>query len=86
MRTTTTHVPPPAGTTTRVSIPVPANSETRLCQLGESELEALRRALAVALRQLPVGSPASQLLGDLSRRARAELRRRARAGEGPRAA
>jgi hypothetical protein len=51
-------------------------SHAELARLSVGELEQLRRALAHALGQVELGSPASQLLGRLSRQTRSELRRR----------
>jgi hypothetical protein len=50
--------------------------EAELRQLPTSELETLRRSLRRQLGEFPVGSPASRLVGRLSRLARSELSRR----------
>ena len=76
-------------TPSRVRQPVRASVrssiETELRQLPSRELEWLRRALRRQLAELPVGSPASRLVGRLCRFARSELRRR-EASDGPLAA
>jgi hypothetical protein len=64
---------------------VRSSIETKLRHLPTRELEWLRGGLRRQLAELPVGSPASRLVGRLCRLARSELRRR-RAGDGPRAA
>ena len=67
---------------TRPAPPRPPNrglvSPAELARLSPRQLEQLRRALAHALGKLELGSPASELLGRLSRQTRAELRRRER--------
>jgi hypothetical protein len=68
-----------------VRAPVRPTIETELRHLSTTELETLGRALRRQLAALPVGSPASRLIGRLCRLARSELRRR-RAPDGPPAA
>jgi hypothetical protein len=68
-----------------VRVPVRRTVETELRHLPTSELETLGRVLRRQLAALPVGSPASRLIGRLCRLARSELRRR-RAPDGPPAA
>ena len=46
--------------------------------LADRDLEELRRALARTLRELRLGSPASQIVGRLNQLTRAEQRRRER--------
>jgi hypothetical protein len=68
-------------------VPLRHSSETAIRLLPDTDLEELRRAFARTLRELTLGSPASQVVGRLSRLARAEQRRRARQRLGrPRAA
>jgi hypothetical protein len=68
-------------------VPQPRSSEAAICHLADRDLEQLRRALGRALSELTVGSPASQVVGRLSRLARAEQRRRERQQtRGPQAA
>lgn len=59
-----------------VRVPVRRTVETELRHLPTSELETLPRSLRRQLAGLPVGSPASLLIGRLCRLARGELRRR----------
>jgi hypothetical protein len=59
--------------------------ETELRHLPSRDLDWLRRGLRRQLAELPVGSPASRLVGRLLRLARSELRRR-RGSEPPLAA
>jgi hypothetical protein len=75
----------PGGVCQRVRAPVRRSIETELRRLPTSELEWLRRGLRRQLAELPVGSPASRLVGRLCRLARSELRRR-QAPDGPPAA
>jgi hypothetical protein len=70
--------PPARGAKTRVRVPLQRSSEGAIRHLGDRDLEELRRALRRALRELRVGSPASQIVGRLSRLTRAEQRRRER--------
>jgi hypothetical protein len=62
--------------------PVRRGIETELRYLPSRDLEWLRRGLRRQLAELPVGSPASRLVGRLCRLARSELRRR-QASDGP---
>jgi hypothetical protein len=59
-----------------VRVSVRRSIETELRHLPTAELERLRRSLRRQLAELPVGSPASRLVGRLCRLARSELRRR----------
>jgi hypothetical protein len=63
---------------TRVRLPLQRSSEAAIRQLADRDLKEPRRALARTLRELRLGSPASQIVGRLSRLTRAELRRRER--------
>jgi hypothetical protein len=74
---------PAGGANTRVRIPPPRSSEAAIRHLSDRDLDELRRALARALRELRLGSPAGQIVGRLSRLTRAELRRRERRRSGP---
>ena len=75
--------PPARGAKTPVRVPLQRSSESAIRQLGDRDLEELRRALSRALRELRLGSPAGQVVGRLSRLTRAELRRRERQTGGP---
>jgi hypothetical protein len=75
--------PPARGAKTPVPIPTKRSSEAAIRHLADRDLEELRRALARTLRELRLGSPASQIVGRLSRLTRAELRRRERRTSGP---
>jgi hypothetical protein len=66
------------GANDRARVPVRHSSETAIRLLPDGDLEELRRAFSRTLRELTLGSPASQLVGRLSRLARAEQRRRER--------
>jgi hypothetical protein len=68
-----------------VRVTVRSSIEIELRHLPTRELEWLRRGLRRQLAELPVGSPASRLVGRLCRLARSELRRR-QASDGPLAA
>jgi hypothetical protein len=70
--------PPARGANTPVPIPTKGSSEAAIRHLADRDLEDLRRALRRTLRELRLGSPASQIVGRLSRLTRAELRRRER--------
>jgi hypothetical protein len=70
--------PPKQGTKTLARIPPRRSSEAAIRQLADRDLEELRRALGRTLGELRLGSPASQILGQLSRLTRGELRRRQR--------
>lgn len=59
------------------------SSESAIRYLADSDLEELRLALRRTLCDLTLGSPASQIVGRLSRLARAEQRRRERQRAGP---
>jgi hypothetical protein len=63
-------------------VPVRHSSETAIRLLPDTDLEELRRAFGRTLRELTLGSPASQLVGRLSRLTRAEQRRRERQRRG----
>jgi hypothetical protein len=65
-----------------VRAPVRRTVETELRHLPTSDLETLRRSLRRQLAELPVGSPASRLIGRLCRIARIELGR-LRTPDGP---
>jgi hypothetical protein len=79
--------PPARGANTPVPIPTRRSSEAAIRHLADRDLEELRRALRRTLRELRLGSPASQIVGRLGRLTRAELRRRERRrGEPPQAA
>jgi hypothetical protein len=65
-----------------VRVPVRRSSDTAIRYLPDSELGELRFALRHALRELTLGSPASQLIGRLSRLVRAEQHRRERQRRG----
>ena len=69
-----------------VPIPTRRSSEAAIRHLADRDLEELRRALARSLRELHLGSPASQIVGRLNRLTRAELRRRGRRDSRPDAA
>ena len=75
--------PPARGANTPSRIPLQRSSEAAIRQLADRDLEELRRALARTLRELRLGSPASQIVGRLSRLTRAEQRRRERRRGGP---
>jgi ribosomal protein L29 len=75
--------PPARGAKTRVRVPLQRSSEGAIRHMGDHDLDELRRALRRALRELRVGSPASQIVGRLSRLTRAEQRRRERRRGGP---
>ena len=75
--------PPARGAKTRVGVPLQRSSEGAIRHMGDHDLDELRRALRRALRELRVGSPASQIVGRLSRLTRAEQRRRERRRGGP---
>jgi hypothetical protein len=66
------------GPKARARVPMRRGSETAIRHLPERDLEELRRALGRTLRELTLGSAASQIVGRLSRLTRAELRRRER--------
>jgi hypothetical protein len=66
----------PGGVRQPVRVSVRRSIETELRQLPSRDLEWLRRGLRRQLAELPVGSPASRLVGRLGRLARSELRRR----------
>jgi hypothetical protein len=66
-----------------VRIPPQCSSEAATCHLADRDLEELRRALGRTLGELRLGSPASQIVGRLSRLTRAELRRRHRRRNSP---
>jgi hypothetical protein len=70
--------PPARGAKTRVRVPLQRSSEGAIRHLGDGDLEELRRALRRTLGELRLGSPASQIVGRLSRLTRAEQRRRER--------
>ena len=70
--------PPMPGANTPVPIPTRRSSEAAIRHLADHDLEELRRALARTLRELRLGSPASQLVGTLNVLTRAEQRRRER--------
>ena len=70
--------PPARGANTLVRIPTQRSSEAAIRQLADRDLEELRRALRRTLREMRLGTPASQIVGRLSRLTRAELRRRER--------
>ena len=70
--------PPARGASTPVPIPTRRSSEAAIRHLADRDLEELRRALGRTLRELRVGSPASQIVGRLRRLTRAEPRRRER--------
>jgi hypothetical protein len=70
------------GASAPVPIPVRRSSETAIRFLPDADLEELRRALRRTLRELTLGSPASQLVGRLIRLVRAEQRRRERQRRG----
>jgi hypothetical protein len=69
---------PKPGTNTPARIPPQRSSEAAIRHMGDRDLEELRRALGRTLSELRLGSPASQIVGRLSRLTRAELRRRER--------
>ena len=69
--------PTPSRNGGRLSLP-PTSPGSEMAAMTDSELAALRAALARALGDLRLGSAPSRLLGRLSRQARAEQRRRAR--------
>jgi hypothetical protein len=69
---------PMRGTNTPTRVPLQRSSEGAIRQLADRDLDELRRALRRALGELRLGSPASQIVGRLSRLARAESRRRER--------
>lgn len=75
----------PRGACQPVRASIRRSIETELRHLPTGELEWLRCGLRRQLAELPVGSPASRLVGRLCRLARSELRRR-RASDGPLAA
>jgi hypothetical protein len=75
VKNTTIHLPPGRPTAARAARRCLV-SPGELARLSPRQLEQLRRALARALGQVELGSPASQLLGRLSRQTRSELRRR----------
>jgi hypothetical protein len=70
--------PPTRGANTPVPIPTRRSSEAAIRHLADRDLEELRRALARTLRELRLGSPASQIVGRLNQLTRAEQRRRER--------
>jgi hypothetical protein len=70
------------GATDPVPIPVRRSSETAIRLLSDADLEELRHALRRTLRELTLGSPASQLVGRLIRLVRSEQRRRERQDRG----
>jgi hypothetical protein len=75
----------PGGVRHPVRASVRRSIETELRHLPSRDLEWLRRGLRRQLAELPVGSPASRLVGRLCRLARSELRRR-QTSDGPMAA
>jgi hypothetical protein len=83
------HLMQPRARGARAPVPFPLrrSSEAAIRHLADRDIDELRRALARTLRELRLGSPASQIVGRLSRLARAEQRRRERRrGEPPQAA
>jgi hypothetical protein len=66
----------PGGVRQPVRASVRSSIETELRHLPSRDLESLRRGLRRQLAELPVGSPASRLVGRQLRLARSELRRR----------
>jgi hypothetical protein len=66
----------PGGVRQPARAPVRRSIETELRQLPSRDLDWLRGGLRFQLAELPVGSPASRLVGRLLRLARSELRRR----------
>lgn len=69
------NTPPLRERALRVPPPAPG---VAIATMGDDDLEQLRRALAHALAHVRLGTPASTLLGRLSRQTRTEQRRRAR--------
>jgi hypothetical protein len=75
----------PGGARQPVRATVRRSIEIELRHLSSRDIEWLRRGLRRQLAELPVGSPASRLVGRLLRLARSELRRR-QGSDGPLAA
>ena len=84
-RSRCTQIITPGGVRQPVRASVRSSIEIESRHLPSRDLEWLRRGLRRQLAELPVGSPASRLVGRQLRLARSELRRR-QASDGPLAA
>jgi hypothetical protein len=73
---TNTRTPIPIRSAATLAATCEPSGAVELTRMTDAELVALRRALAVALGELWLGSRPSLLLGGLSRQTRAELYRR----------